>query len=66
VLRWVRCAAVLLLPGCFHPVYEHLACGAGKSCPSGLACNRMSNLCEPPGIVVSAVVLLETLAPAWR
>lgn len=49
MLRWVLRAAVLLLPGCFHPVYEHLACGAGDTCPSGQACNTMSGFCERPG-----------------
>jgi hypothetical protein len=46
--RWV-CCAVVLIPACFHPNYDHVQCGIGDLCPTGLTCNTAMNLCEPPG-----------------
>lgn len=34
---------------CFHPSYEHVACGPGDLCPSGTRCNPTSGFCEGPG-----------------
>jgi hypothetical protein len=45
VLRWVRRAALLLLPGCFHPVYDRPACGSHGECPAGLTCSA-ALVCE--------------------
>jgi len=39
VHRWVSCAAVLFLAGCFHPSYDHTLCGPHGECPSGLFCS---------------------------
>ena len=30
---------LLLAPACFHPIYDHPACGPLGECPSGLRCN---------------------------
>ena len=30
---------LLLVPACFHPVYDHPACGTHGECPSGMTCN---------------------------
>jgi hypothetical protein len=38
---------VVLLPACFHPSYDHLACGPDGACPSGWHCAQ--GFCEPPG-----------------
>jgi hypothetical protein len=48
MLRWVCCVAVPLLSACFHPDYDHLACGPGGGCPSGLACSPQG-FCERLG-----------------
>jgi hypothetical protein len=46
-MTWVRPAWVLLLiPGCFHPSYDHPTCGPGGECPSGLSCNTVLGVCE--------------------
>jgi hypothetical protein len=46
MLRWVRHAAVLLLPACFfHPNYDHPACGPHGECPSGFTCSA-ALVCE--------------------
>ena len=31
--------ALLLVPACFHPSYDHPACGPNGECPSGWTCN---------------------------
>lgn len=38
-----------LVPACFHPSYENVACGPEDTCPDGLTCNQLSGRCEPPG-----------------
>jgi len=38
-----------LAPACFHPSYEHVACGPGDACPGGMTCNLTSGFCEAPG-----------------
>lgn len=48
-MRSVLLAAVLLLPACFHPNYDHPACGPGGACPSGFNCDMTSGFCERPG-----------------
>jgi hypothetical protein len=35
-----------LLPACFHPVFDHPACGPDDACPDGLACGP-ERTCEP-------------------
>lgn len=45
VLRWVRRAALVLLPGCFHPIYDHPACSHQGECPPGLRCSA-ALVCE--------------------
>src|SRR5215468_1790429 len=45
VLSWVCRAAVLLLPACFHPIYDHPACGPHGECPSGFSCSA-ALVCE--------------------
>lgn len=42
--RWL----LVLVPACFHPSYDHPACGPGGACPSGLACSA-AGFCERPG-----------------
>jgi hypothetical protein len=49
VLRWTRCAVVLLLPACFHPVYDRPRCGPDGECPSGLRCSA-ELVCESGSI----------------
>jgi hypothetical protein len=45
VCAWI----VLVVPACFHPSYDHPACGPGDTCPRGLTCNPASDLCELSG-----------------
>lgn len=33
---------LLFAPACFHPSYDHPACGPGGECPSGLSCNAQA------------------------
>jgi hypothetical protein len=40
--------AVLLGPACFHPSYDHPACGPGNACPDGLTCNAQQ-ICTGAG-----------------
>lgn len=47
-MRWVLRAAVLVFPACFHPVYDHPACGPHGECPSGFVCNA-ELVCEGIG-----------------
>jgi hypothetical protein len=39
-------ALVAFAPGCFHPTFDHAACGAGDACPAGQVCNHMTSTCE--------------------
>ncbi len=39
---------VLLVPACFHPIYDHPACGPNGECPGGLTCNAQL-VCEREG-----------------
>ena len=48
MLRWRRCAAFLFLPACFHPNYDHPACGTHRECPSGFSCSA-ALVCESDG-----------------
>jgi hypothetical protein len=36
---------VLAVPACFHPSYDHPACGLKRECPDGLICSAQS-ICE--------------------
>jgi len=36
---------LLLVPACFHPNYDHPACGPNRECPDGLTCNEQS-ICD--------------------
>jgi len=42
----------VLLPACFHPSYDHPACGPNRECPSGLTCNAQL-ICEAEGTLDS-------------
>jgi len=44
---------LLLIPACFHPNYDHPACGLNGECPKGLTCSAQL-ICEPPGDAVDA------------
>lgn len=44
----IGCVIAGLASGCFHPSYDHPACGTGGACPSGLQCSAQG-FCEPPG-----------------
>jgi len=48
LLRARALALVVVLPGCFHPNYDHVRCGTGDACPSGLQCSAQG-FCELPG-----------------
>jgi hypothetical protein len=50
VVSCVRPAIWLLaaVPACFHPSYDHPACGPGGACPGGLTCNA-AGFCDRPG-----------------
>jgi hypothetical protein len=37
------------IPACFHPSYEHVACGPDDRCPGGTSCNPTSGFCEGSG-----------------
>jgi cysteine-rich repeat protein len=58
-MRWVLRATLVLFPACFHPVYDHPACGPGGACPSGMSCSA-ALVCEsgssasPPDVVADA------------
>lgn len=41
-------ALAVLLPACFHPTYDHPACGPGGECPAGMTCS-LQGFCEVPG-----------------
>lgn len=45
MLRWARRAVVLVLPACFHPIYDRPACGSHSECPSGFTCSA-EHICE--------------------
>jgi hypothetical protein len=45
VLHWAHRSVVLLLPACFHPSYDHPACGQHGECPGGLSCSA-ALVCE--------------------
>jgi hypothetical protein len=40
-------AVAAVAAGCFHPSYDHPACGPGDTCPSGLVC--LDGTCEANG-----------------
>jgi hypothetical protein len=42
--RVVAAAVAVVVPACFHPVYDHLACGPGDACPADQLC--IQNVCE--------------------
>ena len=39
-------ALMAFAPGCFHPTFDHTACGAAGVCPAGQACNGTTGFCE--------------------
>jgi hypothetical protein len=39
-------ALMAFAPGCFHPTFDHTACGAAEVCPAGQACNGTTGFCE--------------------
>jgi hypothetical protein len=41
--------AIAMMPACFHPSYEHPACGPDQQCPPGLHCNDQL-ICDPDGV----------------
>lgn len=41
--------AVVMAPACFHPSYDHPACGPDQQCPAGLHCNDQL-ICDPDGM----------------
>ena len=45
---WHAAWLLLLVPACFHPSYDHPACGPGGACPDGLTCNAQG-ICEAAG-----------------
>jgi hypothetical protein len=55
VMRWMRCAVVLLLPACFHPTFDQPLCGPHGECPSGLTCSVQGS-CELPGLGRDAAI----------
>jgi hypothetical protein len=42
-----------LVPACFHPNYDHPACGPNSECPIGLTCNAQL-YCDHDGLTVDA------------
>jgi hypothetical protein len=40
--------AALSVSGCFHPTYDHPACGRNGECPDGLSCNAQG-VCDTGG-----------------
>jgi len=59
--------SLLLLSACFHPVYDHPACGPNGECPSGLTCNAQlicdrgaGNLDAAPSLPPSCIGLAMT------
>ena len=36
---WQRAWGLLLISACFHPSYDHPACGRNGECPAGFTCN---------------------------
>jgi hypothetical protein len=47
-LMFALAALLLALPSCFHPTYDHPACGPGGECPSGMTCDPQS-ICDVSG-----------------
>jgi hypothetical protein len=45
--------ALLLGPACFHPTYDHPACGPSNTCPDGLICSAQQ-ICEAAGAAIDA------------
>lgn len=43
----VAAAAIALLAACFHPTYDHTACGPSGECPRGTMCSAQ-HTCEDP------------------
>jgi len=41
--------AIAIAPACFHPSYDHPACGPEQQCPPGLHCNDQL-ICDPDGV----------------
>jgi len=44
VRSWL--VALAFAPACFHPTFDHPACGPADACPDGQACNQMTGFCE--------------------
>jgi hypothetical protein len=44
---------LLLIPACFHPSYDHPACGPNGACPSGWTCN-VQLICDKAGSAADA------------
>jgi hypothetical protein len=45
-IGWVLAGAIaVIVPACFHPVYDRPTCGAHGECPSGSSCSAQ-NICE--------------------
>lgn len=41
--------ALVIAPACFHPSYDHPACGPDQLCPAGMHCNAQL-ICDPDGM----------------
>lgn len=64
-MRSLLHAAVLLLPACFHPNYDHAACSPHGGCPSGFTCvNDVCVLAGGAGDGSDASVTLDALRAA--
>src|SRR4051812_44035363 len=46
---------LLFVPACFHPIYDHPACGPNGECPSGWTCNAQQ-VCDKDNSTVDASV----------
>jgi hypothetical protein len=56
-----RVCVLLLASACFHPHYDHPACGPGDECPGGLVC--VQGFCASPGDGVSTDASLPGPSP---
>lgn len=44
--RAVTVLVAVVGPACFHPVYDHPACGPADACPEDMVCVHPQNVCE--------------------
>jgi len=51
--RWLV-GLLVLVPACFHPTYDHPACGPHGECPGGFTCS--AQVCEPEGAPADASI----------